>query len=625
MFNPAKFSGVEIARLRAVCASPQAPAGQHQVRKGTDDEWKIVLGLIEGTIACRNMPAFLPHILRSEECLRLVSTIQAQVEGELIMQLGRSGGVRVTRQSTKAITERILESAELARVNLPALHNMLGQTKTISYDQVTKSIHFYFFTRETAEKHKEVRVPFSGGVYRLLNAHRAAAGPIWDRQRGLNGQPQGRRVEYTILLLNVTRFVDIGRIAAFLKEKILTEFVMEDLDTHTPDSRTSTIWRVTFKLAGCPTFLDGIVRLLWFGTTIIVKPPNVGRRLQCLQCGNLGHTLARCTFTDLQLRGPGGVVVMEEDVKGLEDLARPFLSFEEIKEMAGRRLALQEAAEELAQAAVSPPARGQISGTQAAISLPEVTSPSSAPQAEQGEKFAHMQPDPRPAAPQPWITKQSKKGRSRGSSIAATGQVKAVASKVRTGGQELIGEDGEDWAEETKTSSDASEEIRVLHSRSAGALNPTVGLSDGAGTHSLLTSSEKARKQRGAGRGSAPSTTGPVLMTLKRNERGSFRQLVADLGRLPKALTTVRARATDVPTDVAELTSQLVIYPVITPATTNCLAMAIAQAATDASLDGPDRHLELLTACLKRGIKLSGLLDLEDQYAHDHRVHADAG
>uniref|UniRef100_A0AAV1UJ31 LAGLIDADG endonuclease n=1 Tax=Peronospora matthiolae TaxID=2874970 RepID=A0AAV1UJ31_9STRA len=229
VFNPAKFSGVEIARLRAVCASPQYPAGQHQVRKGTDDEWNIVLGLVEGTIAYRNMPAFLPRILRSEKCLRLVSTIQAQVEGELIMQLGLSRGVRVTRQSTKAITERILESAELARVNLPALHDMLGQTKKISYDQVTKSISLFFFTKETAEKHKEVRVPFSGGVYRLQNAHRAESGPA------------GLRL--------------------FLKEKISTDFAMEDLDTHTPDSRTSTIWRINFKLAGCPTFLDGIVRL----------------------------------------------------------------------------------------------------------------------------------------------------------------------------------------------------------------------------------------------------------------------------------------------------------------------------------------------------------------------------
>ena len=83
MLIPAVFSGVDIARLRAVCASPQAPVGQTQVRTGTDDEWAIVLGLVEGTIACRTLPRFFPHNLRSEECLRVVHTIQAQVEGEL--------------------------------------------------------------------------------------------------------------------------------------------------------------------------------------------------------------------------------------------------------------------------------------------------------------------------------------------------------------------------------------------------------------------------------------------------------------------------------------------------------------------------------------------------------------
>ena len=52
-----------------------------------------------------------------------------------------------------------------------------------------------------------------------------------------------------------------------------------------------------------------------------------------------------------------------------------------------------------------------------------------------------------------------------------------------------MGEDGEDQAEERKTDSAASVEVRGPHSQSAGALNPTVGLSDGAGTRSLLPSS----------------------------------------------------------------------------------------------------------------------------------------
>uniref|UniRef100_M4BQQ0 Uncharacterized protein n=1 Tax=Hyaloperonospora arabidopsidis (strain Emoy2) TaxID=559515 RepID=M4BQQ0_HYAAE len=77
-----------------------------------------------------------------------------------------------------------------------------------------------------------------------------------------------------------------------------------------------------FQACGLSDGLDGVVRLLWFGNTVIIKHPNVGRRLQCLQFGNLGHTLARCSFTDAQLRGPGSTVVTEEEVRDLDDLAR---------------------------------------------------------------------------------------------------------------------------------------------------------------------------------------------------------------------------------------------------------------------------------------------------------------
>ena len=52
---------------------------------------------------------------------------------------------------------------------------------------------------------------------------------------------------------------------ALLKEKIPTYFEMDDMDIP-PDSRTSTIWMVTFKLVDCMTFMDGVARLIWFGT-----------------------------------------------------------------------------------------------------------------------------------------------------------------------------------------------------------------------------------------------------------------------------------------------------------------------------------------------------------------------
>ncbi|KAG3043623.1 hypothetical protein PC121_g22435 [Phytophthora cactorum] len=66
------------------------------------------------------------------------------------------------------------------------------------------------------------------------------------------------------------------------------------------------------------------------------------------------HTIARCRFTDDQLKEPGAVVVTEADIQELEDLAKPFSSLEEMKQMAEKRLNLQKDAEATAQAAVTP-------------------------------------------------------------------------------------------------------------------------------------------------------------------------------------------------------------------------------------------------------------------------------
>uniref|UniRef100_A0AAV1VGC9 CCHC-type domain-containing protein n=1 Tax=Peronospora matthiolae TaxID=2874970 RepID=A0AAV1VGC9_9STRA len=305
MFDPAHFSEEETTTLRAICATRLNLTGTHRLREGTDDEWRIIIGIAEGLIACRRLPDFLNSVFDSDERLRLCRTVQAQVEGQLVLQLRHGRDIPIGRRTTHAITEKILESAEILRVCLPDLHRFLGLAKTISYNRSTRSIHFYFFTRAIAKAHQDVVVPFQGRAYTLENVHHPVRGSVWLNQRGPDGRSSHPRAAYTILLYNLTRFDDIGRIAAYLRSKIPTDFELEDMDTCTPNSRTSTAWKVTFHLAGCPTFLQGVVRLLWFGTPIIVRHPDVGRRLQCLQCGTLGHPASRCQFTDAQLRGAG--------------------------------------------------------------------------------------------------------------------------------------------------------------------------------------------------------------------------------------------------------------------------------------------------------------------------------
>ena len=68
----------------------------------------------------RVMPAlagFFKEVLAITEKLRLYSTIQAKLEGELVLHLDRARGIRVIRRTMKAFTESILQSAELAPIN----------------------------------------------------------------------------------------------------------------------------------------------------------------------------------------------------------------------------------------------------------------------------------------------------------------------------------------------------------------------------------------------------------------------------------------------------------------------------------------------------------------------------
>uniref|UniRef100_A0AAV1TQW4 LAGLIDADG endonuclease n=1 Tax=Peronospora matthiolae TaxID=2874970 RepID=A0AAV1TQW4_9STRA len=154
MFDPAKFSLEDSITLKAICVARLGNTGFQRLREGSDDEWRIIVGIAEGHIVCRRMPDFLRSVLACKERLRLYSTVQAQVEGQLVLHISGGRDIPLSRQTTKVITEKILESAELLRVSLPDLHRLLGSTKTISYNRSTRSIHFSFFrgTRQRSSR-----------------------------------------------------------------------------------------------------------------------------------------------------------------------------------------------------------------------------------------------------------------------------------------------------------------------------------------------------------------------------------------------------------------------------------------------------------------------------------------
>ena len=164
------------------------------------------------------MPPFLKEVFDSKERLRFYSTIQSQVEVQLDLHLGLDQRIPICRQTTRAIMEKILESEELAKVNLAEHHHFFGLTKTSTMtDQRDRFISF--FSRATAVRLKDVRILNQGRVYSLTNAHCPQSGSTWRAHQGPTGRSWQQRAEYTIILQNLTRFDEIGRVEACLNSR----------------------------------------------------------------------------------------------------------------------------------------------------------------------------------------------------------------------------------------------------------------------------------------------------------------------------------------------------------------------------------------------------------------------
>lgn len=91
--------------------------------------------------------------------------------------------------------------------------------------------------------------------------HLPAKGSVGARQISRDGTRLDTEREYAVKLLNVTCFMDISRLTAYFQKLIAAEFDLEYMDTCTTSSQTSSVWRLTVKMAGFPGFLRGMVRL----------------------------------------------------------------------------------------------------------------------------------------------------------------------------------------------------------------------------------------------------------------------------------------------------------------------------------------------------------------------------
>ncbi|POM81308.1 Hypothetical protein PHPALM_740 [Phytophthora palmivora] len=278
MFHPGRYDEETIERLKTVCE--QDTRGT-QLREGTDDEWMIVTGLVEGTITCRKFPSFMAQLMRTEERLRILGTIQAQVEGHLWFSLKNEDPVPIAIRTTNGLLETIMTAAE-ARQTASALSEMLRVVKTASYDAVTNSVHLYFFTRGSAAKYGGWKVPFRKDTHVLHNMHVAPRGAenVWTRQdEPLIGANAVART-YTIKLINVSRFL--------------------------------------------------------VGSMLTSKQSSPS---QCLACGDVGHFVRQCRKTPRELHGRDCLTVTEQDIRSRQVEPATFTSMAELKATIKAKLA----------------------------------------------------------------------------------------------------------------------------------------------------------------------------------------------------------------------------------------------------------------------------------------------
>ncbi|EGZ16942.1 hypothetical protein PHYSODRAFT_499568, partial [Phytophthora sojae] len=75
LFNQSVYSAEVTTQLRQVCEKTYGKHSKGAFREGTEDEWRIVQGLVEGTVICRRLPQFFNRIMRTEDKLRIIGTV----------------------------------------------------------------------------------------------------------------------------------------------------------------------------------------------------------------------------------------------------------------------------------------------------------------------------------------------------------------------------------------------------------------------------------------------------------------------------------------------------------------------------------------------------------------------
>ncbi|KAE9060513.1 hypothetical protein PF007_g30580 [Phytophthora fragariae] len=286
-FQSSTYSPEEVDALRRLCET--AYGFPTQLRKPTEMETRIIKGLVEGTILCSKLPDFLKRICSNESLRKIQNTIQAQVEGDLIIKLQPEFPVYPDFQTEARLVSNITMGLENGRHDKQKVIALLQAAKQVYYDRKVHAVHIIFWTRELAAKwSREVKtLPFRNRTFPLVNehpedTHTSSQGPVdtevvWRRQVGADGvKNENPRDRYHVRLLNVSRCMDEAAIDAYIRQQFHGIYTTWQEPSSGSQTMQTDTWDIFFKWPGCPSFLSGKRFVNWDGVKILVHHASNG-------------------------------------------------------------------------------------------------------------------------------------------------------------------------------------------------------------------------------------------------------------------------------------------------------------------------------------------------------------
>uniref|UniRef100_A0AAV1TBS5 Uncharacterized protein n=1 Tax=Peronospora matthiolae TaxID=2874970 RepID=A0AAV1TBS5_9STRA len=239
-----------------------------------------------------------------------------------------------------------------------------------------------------------------------------------------------------------------------------------------------------------------------------------------------------------------------------------------MRQMAMRRLQVQQSEDAAAQAAVTPVALTVAPSPSPVAEPPRTGIPLQPVYTPPGTHGGPLPPAPKCRPAQPWLTRPVRGGRRIWSPLQASkGDL-----KVSSGSYHVLQEEELD---ETETSSNSVNRDTHDLPRQASSKMTDRDASSKKGPPTL-TPEDLARQTVAARRGQVSVVAGPTLLANKRRERSTCERLIKQLSPGTSHAIPMEPMTHAEPMHVTELVQFLGLREVATPATGNCLAIAIA-------------------------------------------------